>query len=310
MGYLCGVAVGPSRRASCGRRHRRSLAEIGVILLMFASACTSDARPLDGAQIAARRARQIAWRRRSARGTGLAVGLSIGAAWCWGSRCRSRARSSCSAALEDQGPSTRRTAGRRGWLLVEDLVTVLVLVLLPLCGSARRCRGRVRSRPDPALTLALEMAAFAAVSCCSGPRVSVLLNQVSKNKSRELFTLAAAAIALALPSLFRALRRPFALERSSPACRQPFRPSHRARRTCSPSRTPRRALLRAVGMLFDLRSSSASRAVLAVVAVVLVGSLPPRFHRASFGRSRETALSVSAALAQIGEFSSSSRAWA
>ena len=201
-----------------------------------------------------------------------------------------------------------------GWLVVEDLATVLVLVLLPpLAGvlggearqsatdvplwwsqSARRCS---RSRPSSPLML------------IAGRGVLPwLLWQVARTGSRELFTLAvvAAAIGIAygaaqLFSVSFALGAFFAgmVMRESEF-------SHRAAEESLPLRDAFSVLFFvAVGMLFDPAVLiEEPLQVLGVVAIIIVGKSLAAMALVLCLRYRfNTALTVAASLAQIGEFS-------
>jgi CPA2 family monovalent cation:H+ antiporter-2 len=316
VGYLlAGVAVGPFTPgfvADAGIAGQ--LAEIGVILLMFGVGMHFSVGDL--------------WKVRKIAVPGalgqiaVATALGAGLAWLWGwsfgaGLVLGLALSVASTvvllrALEDQGtlasPDGRIAVG---WLLVEDLVTVLVLVLLPsLAGPL----GGVAGESTPGLIVALSLAigkvaAFVAVMLLLGVRVFPwLLNQVAKTKSRELFTLAAAAIALGVAFVSAELFGvSFALGAffAGVVVNQSDH-SHRAAADLQPLQDAFGVLFFvAVGMLFDpaILVREPLR-VLAVVAVVLLGKSAAAFFIVRlFGRSRETALSVSAALAQIGEFS-------
>ena len=89
-----------------------------------------------------------------------------------------------------------------GWLIVEDLVTIVILVLLPTIATAHR-RDRGGTATDPLgtlgnIALALGKAAlFVVVMVVAGTRlVPRLLTLVSNEGSKELFTLAVLAIAI------------------------------------------------------------------------------------------------------------------
>ena len=109
-------------------------------------------------------------------------------------------------------PATRWTgASRSGWLIVEDLVTVLALVLLPALAAALGAQrpaaaGAAAHAPAAggsllatlAITL-LKVVAFVVVMLVGGRRVVPwLLGPGRRHRSRELFTLAVLAIALGI----------------------------------------------------------------------------------------------------------------
>ena len=193
-----------------------------------------------------------------------------------------------------------------GWLIVEDLVTVFILVLLPaLAPAAASTRG-----PLAAVALALVKAAiFLGLMLFAGRRtVPKLLASVANTGSRELFTLAVVALALGIAvgaaMLFGvsfALGAFFAgvIIGESDL-------SHQAAADALPLRDAFAVLFFvSVGMLFDPRVLLRRPIeVLIVVLVIMVGK-----SLAAFGIVRalryplRTALVVSAGLSQIGELS-------
>ena len=93
-----------------------------------------------------------------------------------------------------------------GWLIVEDLAMVLVLVLLPAFAGAlggqvvadAHAAGRQGFLMTLGLTLA-KVAAFVAVALLLGPRVLPwVLRQVARTGSRELFTLCVLTVAIGI----------------------------------------------------------------------------------------------------------------
>jgi CPA2 family monovalent cation:H+ antiporter-2 len=200
-----------------------------------------------------------------------------------------------------------------GWLVVEDLVVVLVLVLLPalsplLGGRAEMAAGQESLGRALAMTLG-KVAAFIALMLIVAKRLLPrLLWAVARTGSRELFTLAiitaAVGIAHAAAELFSvsfALGAFFAgmMLRESAL-------SHRAAEESLPLRDAFAVLFFvSVGMLFDpqivLREPLK---VLAVVAVIVVGKTVAAVALVLALRyPLNTALTVGASLAQIGEFS-------
>jgi CPA2 family monovalent cation:H+ antiporter-2 len=220
-------------------------------------------------------------------------------------------------ALEDRG--VLETVNGRiavGWLVVEDLVMVLVLVLLPplslwLGGSAATGDHAPADR-SLLTTLALtvgHIAFFIALMLIVGRRLfPKLLWQIARTGTRELFTLcvvaAAVGIAYGSAELFGvsfALGAFFAgmVMRESPL-------SYRAAEESLPLREAFSVLFFvSVGMLFDphvlLREPLH---VLAVLAIIILGKSLAAFGLVLLFRyPLNTALTVSASLAQIGEFS-------
>jgi CPA2 family monovalent cation:H+ antiporter-2 len=203
-----------------------------------------------------------------------------------------------------------------GWLVVEDLFTVLVLVLLPplslsLGGPAQDHLAQTGDR-NLLMTIAFtlgQVSVFIALMLIAGRRIFPwLLWQVARTGSRELFTLCviAAAVGIAYGSalLFNvsfALGAFFAgvVMRESPL-------SHRAAEESLPFRDAFAVLFFvSVGMLLDpLVLIREPLHVLAVVAIIILGKSLAAFALVLLFRyPLNTALTVSASLAQIGEFS-------
>lgn len=203
-----------------------------------------------------------------------------------------------------------------GWLVVEDLIMVLVLVLLPvLVEIASQMQGVADSTAvsdhiwkSLGLTL-LKVIAFISVMLIVGKRLLPwILERVERTGSRELFTLAVIAVALGIAFLAAsvfdvsfALGAFFAgmMLRESDL-------SHRAAEESLPLRDAFAVLFFvSVGMLFD-PSIVIREPVLLFCSVVIV-MLGKTAIAAGFvlltGRPLRTALVVSASLAQIGEFS-------
>ena len=200
-----------------------------------------------------------------------------------------------------------------GWLIVEDLVTVLVLVLLPplslwLGGSGG---GQVTGQDlftAVALTLG-KVALFVGFMVIGGRRfVPWIAWHIARVGPRELFTLCVIAIAMGIAygaaELFGvsfALGAFFAgmVMRESPL-------SHRAAEESLPFRDSFSVLFFvSVGMLFDPQVLlHEPLRIVAVVAIIVIGkSLAAFVLVLLFGYPLNTALTVSAGLAQIGEFS-------
>jgi CPA2 family monovalent cation:H+ antiporter-2 len=197
-----------------------------------------------------------------------------------------------------------------GWLIVEDLVMVLALVLIPAFAAA----GGDSQMGAGAVALLLgttlaKVSLFVALALVVGKRfVPWLLTQVARTGSRELFTLAVLAVALGIAvgaallfGVSFALGAFFAgviLSESDL--------SHRAAERSLPLRDAFAVLFFvAVGMLFD--PSIVVREplqLLGVMLVILVGkSIAAFLIVVLFRFPMGTALTVSASLAQIGEFS-------
>jgi CPA2 family monovalent cation:H+ antiporter-2 len=202
-----------------------------------------------------------------------------------------------------------------GWLVVEDLVMVLVLVLLPafslsVSGAEGVDQGQAGRSLLTALALTVgQIGLFIALMLIVGRRVFPwLLWQIARTGSRELFALCVVAAALGIAyssaQLFGvsfALGAFFAgmVMRESPL-------SYRAAEESLPLRDAFSVLFFvSVGMLFDPQILIREPLHLfAVLAIIILGkSLAAFFLVLLFRYPLNTALTVSASLAQIGEFS-------
>ena len=317
VGYLAaGVLIGPATPGFVADVALASqLAEIGVMLLMFGVGLhfsLDDLLEVKGIALPGA-VLQIA--------VATLLGLGVAHWWGWGMGAGlvfGLALSVASTvvllrALEDRGQLDSFN-GRIavGWLVVEDLVTVLVLVLLP--ALAGPLGGKTTGDPAAALWITLgwtqlQVGAFVAFMLVVGRKLFPwFLWRVAKTGSRELFTLAviAAAVGIAFGSshLFGvsfALGAFFAgmVLRESEL-------SHRAAEETLPLRDAFSVLFFvSVGMLFDPRVLvEHPLQVLAVLAIILFGKSLAAFVLVLVLRyPLNTALTVSASLAQIGEFS-------
>jgi CPA2 family monovalent cation:H+ antiporter-2 len=354
VGYLvAGIVIGPATPGFVADVQIASqLSEIGVMLLMFgvglhfslADLMAVRRIALPGAVVQIGVATLMGW--------GLAHwwGWSLGAGLVFGLALSVASTVVLLKALEARGVVDSMN-GRIavGWLIVEDLAMVLVLVLLPavaglLGGEAAGAAPAAATAPDstvvaavvsaaasatgladaaPAgagaagtrtillalVTTLLEVGAFVALMLVVGRRLFPwLLWQVTKTGSRELFTLcvvaAAVSIAYGSAQLFGVSFALGAFFAGMVLRESEF--SHRAAEESLPLRDAFSVLFFvSVGMLFDpgvlfLQPLK----VLAVVAVIVLGkSLAAFLIVLLFRYPLNTALTVSASLAQIGEFS-------
>ena len=317
VGYLvAGMLIGPHTPGFVADMELASqLAEIGVMLLMFGVglhlsvddllSVRKIALPGAIAQIAVA----------TALGMGVAHlwGWPLGAGIVFGLALSVASTVVLLKALESRGVMDSMN-GRIavGWLVVEDLVMVLALVLLPPLAGILGDSGDSVSGADLLKTLAYtlgQVVVFIALMLVVGKRVFPwLLWQVARTASRELFTLcviaAALGIAYGAAALFGvsfALGAFFAgmVLRESEL-------SHRAAEESLPLRDAFAVLFFvSVGMLFDpMMVINNPLHVLAVVAIIIIGkSLAAFVIVLAFRYPLNTALTVSASLAQIGEFS-------
>ena len=323
VGYLlAGLAVGPySPGFVADPELAQQLAEIGVILLMFGVGIHFSVGDL----LSVRRIALPGAAVQIALATALGAAVSHLWGWTWGEGivfglCLSVASTVVLLrSLEDRGlldSADGRIAV--GWLIVEDLATVLVLVLLPalaitLGGHAvEGAEGAAAAGRSVAATLGItlaKVAAFVALMFLVGRRaVPWLLERVARIGSRELFTLTVLAVALgiavgasALFDVSFALGAFFAgmVVNGSDL-------SHEAAADALPLQDAFSVLFFvAVGMLFDpMILVREPVEVLAVVLIVMIGKSIGAFAIVlAFRRPVHTALTISASLAQIGEFS-------
>jgi len=319
VGYLAaGVVIGPATPGFVADVSLASqLAEIGVMLLMFGVGLHFSLRDLlDVRKIALPGAiLQIAVA--TAMGIGMAHlwGWSLGAGLVFGLALSVASTVVLLRALESRGILDSMN-GRIavGWLVVEDLVTVLVLVLLPALAGPLGGKVAEGAHADTSIWLALgktllQVGAFVAFMLLVGRKLFPwFLWRVAKTNSRELFTLSviAAAVGIAYGSseLFGvsfALGAFFAgmVLRESDL-------SHRAAEESLPLRDAFSVLFFvSVGMLFDpMVLVDSPLKVLGVVAVIIFGkSIAAMLLVLALRYPLNTAITVSASLAQIGEFS-------
>ena len=317
IGYLvAGIAIGPFTPGYVADQNiANQLAEVGVILLMFGVGLHFSLKDLLSV-------RAIAITGAVAQGL-VATPLGMGVGWLLGwppgaGLIFGIALSVASTVVllrvlqERRLLETERGRITVGWLIVQDIAMVLVLVLLP--GVTALFRG-VETAPgagDVVRSVAIllgQFAIFLAVMLLVGKKViPAILHYVAHTGSRELFRLAVLSIALgvayAAAELFGislALGAFFAGMMLSES-----QLSQQAATESLPLRDAFAVLFFvSVGMLFDPKILvTAPFALLATVFIILVGkSIPAFFVVRLFGHSRSAALMVAASLAQIGEFS-------
>ncbi len=314
VGYLlAGVLAGPFTPGFVAdTKLAPELAELGVILLMFGvglhfslkdlMAVKKIAIPGAICQIAV--ATLLGWGLAAAIGWPLMTGIVFGL-------CLSTASTVVllRALEERQLIDSQRGQIAIGWLIVEDLVMVLTLVMLPaIAGMLEKGDiGFASLTLDLSITIG-KVVAFIALMMLVGRRlVPWILARSAATGSRELFTLSVLAMALGIAmgavELFDvsfALGAFFAgmvLNESEL--------SHRAAHDTLPLRDAFAVLFFvSVGMLFDWKVLfDHPLAVLGTVVIIIFGkSLAAFVIVRLFGHSQRTALTIAASLAQIGEF--------
>ena len=331
VGYLlAGVLIGPATPGFVADLSIASqLSEIGVMLLMFGVGLHFSLEELMAVRRIALPGALVQMAVATALGMAVATGWgwSVGAGLVFGLSLSVASTVVLLRALESRGVEASMN-GRIavGWLIVEDLAMVLALVLLPalagaLGGDPAAAAGAANDPvvgPPPsaghglAVTLGLTLlrvVVFIALMLVVGRRLFPwLLYQVARTGSRELFTLcvvaAAVTIAFGSAELFGVSFALGAFFAGMVLRESPF--SQRAAAESLPLRDAFAVLFFvSVGMLFDPRVLiERPAAVATVVAIVLLGkSLAATAVVLLFRYPLNTALTVSAGLAQIGEFS-------
>ncbi|MEK7321558.1 MAG: YbaL family putative K(+) efflux transporter [Pseudomonadota bacterium] len=318
IGYLlAGIVIGPATPGFVADIELASqLAELGVMLLMFGVGLHFSLDDL----LAVRRIAipgaivQIAVATALGMVTAHFWGWNLGAALVFGLALSVASTVVLLRALEARGV-LESVNGRIavGWLIVEDLVMVLALVLLPplaglLGGTPDGAPGSGNLWTTLGFTLA-KVAAFVALMLVVGRRVFPrVLWLVARTGSRELFTLCviAAAVGVAYGSamLFDVSFALGAFFAGMMMRESEF--SHRAADESLPLRDAFSVLFFvSVGMLFDpMVLVEEPLKVVAVVAIIMIGkTLAAVALVLAFRYPLNTALTVGASLAQIGEFS-------
>ena len=311
-GYLlAGVLVGPFTPGIVADTAIASeLAEIGVILLMFGVGLHFSVRDL----LEVRRIALPGAVVQSATATILGIALALYLGWgllagfVFGLALSVASTVVLLRALESRNlVQTDRGRIAIGWLIVEDIFTVLALVLLPAIAGA--AQGGDSSPGMSFAITTLKLVAFVAVMMIVGRRVIPwALHWVVHTGSRELFRLAVLAIALGVAfgasyifGVSFALGAFFA-----GMILGETQLSRRATEETLPLRDAFAVLFFvSVGMLFDPSVVVEQPiALIATLAIIIVGkSLAAYAIVRAFGRDNRTAITVSASLAQIGEFS-------
>lgn len=317
IGYLiAGIIISPNTPGIEADIHlANQLAELGVMFLMFGVGMHFSLKDL----LLVRRIALPGAILQIAVATLLGIGVSMLWGWSFGSALVFGLSLSCAStvvllkALGDRGLLDSVNGKIAvGWLLVEDLVMVLVLVLLP--ATAVLLGGKAPAGADGNIWLTLgitllKVIGFIAFMLIVGKRVVPIIMQfVARLGSRELFTLTvvAAAVSIAYGSyaIFGVSMALGAFFAGMVVKESDF--SHRAEEETLPLREVFSILFFvSVGMLFDPHILVESPLhILAVIAIIMVGKTLAAMALVLFFRYPiNTALTVGASLAQIGEFS-------
>ena len=319
VGYLlAGVVIGPyTPGGNADPSVAADLAEVGVILLMFGVGLHFSLKEMLAVGPIAIPGAMIH------RAVVTFLGLALTRLWGWslteglifGLSLSVASTIVLLRALEDRNLTDSHPGHVAiGWLIVEDLFTVVVLVLLPTLSGGEGAHGfaALVSTDSAALEIGLALlqaAVFVLIMLVVGVRViPFLLAEVVKAGSRELFTLCILAVALGVAfgasELFGASLALGAFLAGIVLNESEL--SHRAGLEALPLRDAFAVLFFvSVGMLFDpaVLIEQPVR-VLEVVAIITLGKATAAFLIVTMlGFGVRTGLTVSAALAQVGEFS-------
>ncbi|MBX9864780.1 MAG: Kef family K(+) transporter [Hyphomicrobium sp.] len=325
VGYLvAGIAIGPFTPGFIADQGlANELAEIGVILLMFGVGLHFSMKELwavrniavPGAVV------QIAVATLLGAALGHALGWTAGGGLVFGLALSVASTVVLLRALQERRlVTTERGQIAVGWLIVEDLVMVLTLVLLP--AIAPLLGGNSDGQPNGGgssldinqllMTVAFtigKVAAFVALMMVAGRRIIPwILHYTAHTGSRELFRLAVLSIALGVAFIAANLFGvSFALGAFfAGLVLSESQLSQQAANESLPLRDAFAVLFFvSVGMLFDPNILvEQPLAVLATVLIIVIGkSLAALAIVRAFGHPMGTAFTISASLAQIGEFS-------
>jgi CPA2 family monovalent cation:H+ antiporter-2 len=326
-GYLlAGVLIGPFTPGYVADQGLAlELAEIGVILLMFGVGLHFSLKDLLSVRAIAipGAVGQIAIATLMGVGLAWSLGWSVGAGLVLGLALSVASTVVLLKALQDRRlVETERGRIAVGWLIVEDLVMVLTLVVLPAVaglfggkeidqsgGSGLSALFGPMTLWQTLLLTGLKLVAFVALMIVVGRRVVPwLLHYVAHTGSRELFRLAVLAIALGIAfgsaQLFGVSFALGAFFAGMILAESQL--SHQAAQETLPLRDAFAVLFFvSAGMLFDPNIVvSHPVAVIVTVLIIVVGKSAAAYAIVrAFKHSRGTALTISASLAQIGEFS-------
>jgi CPA2 family monovalent cation:H+ antiporter-2 len=311
VGYLlAGILVGPFTPGFVADNSiATQCAEIGVILLMFGVGLHFQLKDLMAVRLVAVPGALV----QIAVATGLGALVTHFFGWTW----TAGIVFGMAIAVASTVVLTRVLADNRalhtpvghiaiGWLIVEDLFTILALVLLPALYGASEAGETVWRTLGIAL---LKLAVLVVFTLVAGQKlIPWILGYVARTRSRELFTLSVLVLALGIAvgsaHFFGASMALGAFLAGMVVGQSEF--SARAAADALPMRDAFAVLFFvSVGMLFDPGSLAEGwPLMLATLGIVLIGKpLAALAVVLILKKPLKSALSVAVALAQIGEFS-------
>lgn len=315
VGYLlAGISVGPHTPGfNANAELAGQLADVGVILLMFGVGLHFDLRDLLAVRklavpgaiaktaIATVFGAAVAWAAGMSLPAGLMLGLGISVA----------STVVLMRVLMDNNQLDNIHGHMAvGWLVVEDILTVIILVMLP--AMARIVATGNGSGPGIAIALGVAIFKLVALSVLvlfvGGLVIPRLMEHIARIRSRELFTLTVLAVAMAIAAISAELYGTSVALGAFLAGLVVGKTnlSHQAAADVLPMRDAFAVLFFiSIGMLFD-PAFLVQRPMLIVAClgvILLVKPISAAVIVALFGWSVRTALTVAIGLAQIGEFS-------
>ncbi|ARQ56765.1 UNVERIFIED_ORG: CPA2 family monovalent cation:H+ antiporter-2 [Rhizobium etli] len=329
VGYLiAGVLVGPHTPGYVADQNLApELAEIGVILLMFGVGLhfsLKDLMSVRGIALPGAIA-QIAFATLLGWGLGAMMGWPTGGSLVFGLALSVASTVVLLKALQERRlVETERGRIAVGWLIVEDLAMVLALVLIP---AAAGIGGEGHAPAEPlsaglnllfgldlgiggmiAMTL-VKVALFVALMLVFGRKlIPWMMHRIAHTGSRELFRLGVLAIALGVAfgaaKLFGVSLALGAFFAGMVLAESEL--SHRAAQESLPLRDAFAVLFFvSVGMLFDPNILiDRPLPIIATIFIIVIGkSVAALLIVLAFKKPLGTALTISASLGQIGEFS-------
>lgn len=315
VGYLvAGIVIGFAPAVGADQNIANQLAEVGVILLLFGVGLQFSVRDLLSV-------RAIAIPGAFAQGLvatplGMAVGWSLGwspaAGFIFGLALSVASTVVLLRMLQERRlVDTERGKITIGWLIVQDIAMVLALVLLPAItsmfeGDTLPDTGQLFRQVAEVIG---KLVVFTLVMLLVGKKlIPMLLHYVAHTGSRELFRLAVLSIALGFAflaaELFGVSLALGAFFAGMVLSESPL--SQQAATESLPLRDAFAVLFFvSVGMLFhpSIMMDAPLAVIATVLIIVVVKSIAAFLVVRVFGQSRDTALMVTASLAQIGEFS-------
>ncbi len=326
VGYLlAGILIGPHTPGFIAdQKLGTELAEMGVILLMFGVGLHFSLKDLLSVRAIAVPGAVVQIGTATAMGMALAwaLGWTMGAGIVFGLALSVASTVVLLRALQERRIiETERGRIAVGWLIVEDIAMILALVLLPALAGILGGETTASAASDPLvqwlglgiggviLVTLLKVAGFVVLMLGLGRKVIPwLLHYVAHTGSRELFRLAVLAIALGVAfGAAKLFGVSFALGAFfAGMIMSESELSHRAAEESLPLRDAFSVLFFvSVGMLFNPWTLvTAAWPILAVLFIIIIGkSLAAFLIVIAFRYPKGTALTISASLAQIGEFS-------